>query len=127
MGIIIAEGQLYHMFHGAYMAAVALGFSDERAALDGLRALGAGWKVGRTTPRGLLWTGNSGELEILKGRFEVYNLTVLPCGRKECRGQCHNAEIDSVAHSVDFGPVFHLSIPCIPAEQMEFSNGNLSK
>jgi len=111
------EGKLRHCFFGTYSAVVALAFDSPEHARDALRTLGGAWKEGERSPSALVWSGDRAELDALKLQFTRWNLTISPCGRSHCRNQCKGESIDSVAHSIDHGPTFRLTIPTVPAEQ----------
>ena len=116
---VTASGQLMHHFHGDYWASIGLRFASYPHALDAQRALGEDhWElrcndVACGAPF-LVWKGNSEALEALKAQLEPY-LRPRPCYSFGCQGETH--EIDSLAHSVDYGPPFDLDIPTTPHEQ----------
>lgn len=114
MKLLHAEGQLRHRFWGEYSTLIGLTFDNEQEAAAAHRALGVDWKPvsvqGSLT--GLVWQGSSSALDAVKELLrERYNLTIAPCGFRHCTTQCKNASIDSVAHSIDYGPAFTLEIP----------------
>lgn len=102
-----AEGRLRHCFHGEYSAMVALLFQDERKATDALSVLGSAWKRSPQLPNALLGTLTKVQLDAFKWRFSP---KAHPCGRKSCKSGCRSVEIDSLAHSIDYGPTFDVTI-----------------
>lgn len=118
MQTVKADGVLRHCFWGTYNAQVILKFLDTVSASDAKRTLGDIWKVGDTSSNVLTWIGDSAQLDELKLQFKKFGVQVHKCGRKSCKTQCKEEDIDSTAHSVDYGPNFSISIPIIPTEQL---------
>jgi hypothetical protein len=117
MSKIKAEGCLRHGFFGDYVAVIALMFQDERAAKDALNVLAGNWKVSNKNTKGLIWSGSSEELKEVKSQLDKFKRTNRPCGYHHCDDKCKSAEIDSINHSIDFGPRFDIEIECEPEEQ----------
>ena len=105
-----ARGMLRHGFFGEYVGTVALVFDSGDEATAALPKLGPGWELGKSA-KGLVWCGSSAELTVVKTKLksEGFKLTV-DCGLDFCKDKCKNEEIDSVSHSVDYGPTFELEI-----------------
>lgn len=113
--IVNGRGCLRHRFWSEYSAMVGIQFSDAPSAADALRVLGPPW---HQADDHLLWTGSEEALTAMEARIAPY-LTVSPCGRTECRGKVHS--IASLAHSIDYGPMFTVEIPIVPIEQGAFT------
>lgn len=118
-----AVGKLRHAFHGEYFAALGLEFSTEQHAHLALKTLGPDWKLGQKQPKALIWVGGGDKLSELKERLKGFGITIRPCGMKRCRGQCKKAEIDSLAHSIDYGPWFEVQIPVEDPNQATLLGG----
>jgi hypothetical protein len=105
-----ARGMLRHGFFGEYVGTIGLVFDSADEATAALPKLGAGWTQGKSG-KGLVWSGSSTELAAVKAKLasDGFVLTV-NCGLDFCKGKCHDAGIDSLAHSVDYGPPFELEI-----------------
>jgi hypothetical protein len=84
-----------------YMAAIGIRFADVDSATDAARTLGASWKQSENRPNIIVAALSSSELAGFKTRYSE-RIAVVPCGRSECRGECH--EVDGVEHSIDHGP-----------------------
>jgi hypothetical protein len=121
---ITAKGALRHRFHGDYSAVVALSFESATDADAAHRVLGAPWKRSERSPLpliyGLVWVGDSAALAVLKVALTVagIELTIDPCGYGHCKDKCKGAEIDGLAHSIDYGPRFTLTIECSDPNQV---------
>jgi sugar phosphate isomerase/epimerase len=116
---ITARGMLRHYFHGNYSATVALMFDSPEEAAAALPRLGEGWEIIAGSPATCIWQGGTDALKAVKAKFasEGFKLTV-DCGLSSCKGKCRDASIDSLAHSVDFGPPFEVEIDgCIDMRQ----------
>ncbi len=114
---VTGKGTLVHRFWGTYSAGIGLEFSSPDHARDALATLGSPWKVADGNARVLVAFVESDALNGIKAQFKVWGLTITPCGRKHCKGQCRKADIDNVNHSVDRGANFEVSIPTTPIEQ----------
>ena len=102
-------GRLRHCFFGEYSAVISVHFGTREGAARALVALGAGWQHGAEIPEVLVWQGGYADLAALKARLQG-SVRVEPCGRRTCRHGCRDADIDSLAHSIDYGPPFTLSV-----------------
>ncbi len=120
MGTIKAKGGLRHRFHGEYSAVVGFVFEDWAAATQAQAIFCgvAGKWVPATKPNALVWIGDSTELDSLKAELAKHKLVIPPCGSRHCKSQCKDAEIDSVNHSIDYGPAFTLEIEVVASEQL---------
>ncbi len=96
-----AQGQARHRFWGKYSALIALSFDDEQQAAEAHAVLGDRWRVpgnASTVPnlrRCLLYAGSDPELKTTVATLESYG----------AKG------VLSLAHSVDFGEPFTVTIP----------------
>lgn len=98
-----ATGRLAHHFWGDYCATIALVFKAPEHAALALPLLGSGWRRGKN--RGaLVWHGTGAELRECKSILAAF-------------GADPDA-IDSVAHSVDFGDDFAVTIPVENPDQL---------
>ncbi len=116
-----AQGRLRHRFHGDYSAVVVLAFETKEAAHAAhIFLLGPQWSVAISDPRALVATMTTPELDSFKATW-AQHITIDPCIWRHCRGKCKAAPIDSIAHSVDFGPAFrfHAIKPAKPTKRIE--------
>lgn len=114
--MVKASGVLRHCFFGSYTAIIVLRFADKASANDALVTLGNQWKMEHNETH-LVWKGDTKELTTLKNKLRAFGLRIQPCGMHRCRTQCQDAEIDNINHSVDYGALFEIDIPTVPAEQ----------
>jgi len=116
---IKAHGRLRHFFRGSYSAGVVLVFESAIAADAAAIIMGEPWKRSAKA-HAIGWHGDSVALDALKVRLksEGFALAIDPCGWGHCRDKCADAEIDSLAHSVDVGPVFTLVMECADPRQV---------
>src|SRR5678810_820506 len=119
---VTGNGLLVHHFWGTYFAGIVIEFPSEAHARDALKTLGEPWKLGTKHTQCVVGSFESDALDNVKARFAKWGLTIRPCGFKHCKGQCKNAAIDNVNHSVDHGAAFEVRIPVVPAEQQELPN-----
>lgn len=121
MNKVKAEGQINHGFFGTYVATLILLFSDKESASDALKTLSKTseqWKVGKTHPECLVWSGGGDEFEALKEELDQkHHRTNFLCGRRDCKHQCKNVDIDGCNHSIDYGPKFTVEIDTVSEEQ----------
>ena len=101
------SGMLRHRFHGTYGADIVL-VVDAKLANAVCGRLGNGWTVG-VTGNAIVWRGGVDDLDALKERLQD-KITITPCGLTHCKHQCAHVDIDSTAHSIDFGPRFTLTL-----------------
>lgn len=94
--IATAKGQLRHRFWGTYSAAIGLQFVNASDAQQALPLLGAGWR-NSTNPVVLVWEGDTAALDACEGRLVGFGADA--------------KAIRSLAHSVDYGDPFTVSIP----------------
>ncbi len=106
--MVKARGRLMHQFHGTYTAVVGLVFDTPEDAHAAHTRLGDTWVPSHGNPKALVWQGGDESLEQVKQALA--HATIDPCGWKHCRGQCKRAPIDSIAHSVDYGPSFTVEL-----------------
>ena len=110
------SGRLYHKFHGSYFAVVALHFSSEDEAKQALTSINE--SVYQLSPNSqyVLLDGqhclrlvlSPEELEKFKAWCSGFKRTDAPCTLFDCKRKKNQQHaIDSVAHSVDAGPLFH--------------------
>ena len=110
-----ATGQLIHHFWGTYSCEIYLDFECPEHAVACKEQKLPTWKLLDST------LGKSLSNEQLTEFMRVLNtwhLEIIPCGRRDCKGQCRNAGIDSLNHSIDVGPIWTCDIPAIPLNQM---------
>jgi hypothetical protein len=104
------------MFHGTYTARIVLAFADAAAAAAGLAAIEANgcsaFGTAASEPRAIVGTLDSAALAAFKDAW-CHAITIAPCGWRHCKRQCKTAAIDSLAHSVDVGPVFTLDTAAV--------------
>ncbi len=114
-----ANGRLRHCFHGTYVAIVVLQFESPDHATSALGTLRSAWKVSDKNPSVLRWEGSSEELDAMKTSLARYDVQISPCGWDHCgKKQCADQPIDSLAHSIDYGPGFTVDVPpSVPIEQ----------
>ena len=108
------RGQLFHYLNGDYTVGIVLSCESPLIGEMMLPILGSSWKQD-LAKKALVWSGGSEALDVLKARLKSdskVKLTIDPCGWDHCRGQCADAEIDGLQHSVDVGPAFTLSVEC---------------
>lgn len=124
---IRATGRLFHHFHGVYSATVGLHFEtaeDATLARPRLPGGAGAWmpveRAGAADPAVLVWRGDTAGLDALKGALAPL-VEIEPCGHNHCRGQCRDASIDSLAHSVDCGPRFVLTVAAPHPGQVAFT------
>lgn len=123
MNTVKADGVLRHGFFGKYVATIVLVFADAESARDGLKTLGEGWEPGKMKEgKAIVWLGDSAALDAVKATFARFGLKTA-CGYEHCKHRCKDAGIDSVNHSVDFGPPFEVEIPVTPGEQTSLFGG----
>ncbi|HEX9156007.1 MAG TPA: hypothetical protein VF819_10610 [Nitrospira sp.] len=104
MNQVKARGLLRHRYWGTYSAVIVLAFDTPEAARDALKVLGAPWVAISAKTFVLSWTGETEALEQCKERLGTFGADV--------------SKIDSVAHSIDYGEPFEVTIPIVaPAEQ----------
>lgn len=115
--MVKAEGRLAHKFHGQYYSVIGLAFQDEASASEALVTLGDDWKHGASNRAILVIVADMDKSETIKEKLKGYDLKIQPCTWKHCRDQCAGAEIDSLRHSIDYGPDFTVNIPTTPKEQ----------
>ena len=117
--IATAKGQLAHHFWGTYSASIALAFDSAGEAEAANAVLGSAWKRGPHAVSLIAHVDKAG-LDAIKERFAGagFYLTVPPCGWRHCKGRCRQAPIDSLAHSVDYGPEFALTVYCEDPRQL---------
>lgn len=103
-----AQGLLRHIFHGTEICAVVrLVFEDEESA-ERIEPLLPGWtRQGKAIGAAL----TREQLNAFKERLPGWDIQIEECGYRHCKHKCRNAEIDSMAHSTDFGPTFTVEIP----------------
>lgn len=118
--MVHAQGMLRHCFFGEYSARIVLVFSSEAHAKDAQKTLGDAWRLAEKTSGVLVAQLSPAQLDAFK---TAYPAKIAPCGRKHCKRQCKDAAIDSLAHSVDYGPDFSVEIPTTPAEQSALFQG----
>ena len=121
---IEAKGRLYHHFHGDYWYTINLVFDSPADAIEGRAVLGDAWTRPDTHPMVLVFSGDSEGLQPFLITAAAC-ATIDPCGHSSCkprgyrRGQGHDAprdwpckarSIDALAHSVDHGPSFTLTL-----------------
>ena len=121
---IEAEGRLYHHFYGDYRCTINLFFDSPADAIEARVVLGDAWVRLDTCPMALVWRGSGDELEPFLVTASSC-VTINPCGHSSCkprgyrRGQgpdaprdwpCKARSIDALAHSVDHGPSFTLTL-----------------
>lgn len=105
-----ATGQLQHHFWGDYSCTIALEFASGDCAEAVLQLL-PGWKQSKDNPALIGAFLTNEQLTAFQAKIGNWNLQIQPCGRRDCRHQCQNAGIDSVNHSIDYGPVFTVDVP----------------
>jgi len=107
-----ATGGIKHHFWGEYYCTLALRFETADGVDRCLGKLGPKWTQVPEQPHLAGAFLNSAELEEFeeKARTE-FGLTIAPCGRRDCRHQCRDADLGSVNHSIDYGPTFQVEIP----------------
>jgi len=109
------SGILRHHFWGDYHATIGIKLRDAASAEEAARVLGAPW---RASGEVVVWFGNSEALEGAKETLAKHGLEVR-CGYSHCKTKCKREPIDSVAHSVDVGPPFEVTIMIeAPREQL---------
>lgn len=109
-----AQGILRHQFWGTYSATVGLVFDSEAEASATLRVLGEPWERSEKNAMVLIACVESEALNRLKQRLLGLGAVEVDCGGAfGCESHCRDAEIDSVAHSVDYGPgwSFEIEVP----------------
>lgn len=114
---IKAEGILRHMFHGTYSCAIALEFNNEKDCEAAFSVLNVGiigvnmetgnWNKSKTNSNVAIGSLNSEQLQHFKEKF---NPKAKPCNAFDCKGDNNIHEIDSLAHSIDFGPPFAIEL-----------------
>lgn len=113
------RGSVKFRFWGDFSAVIGLVFDDEASARDAQAMLGKGWElVVKDELAGVRAIVDSEGLEDLKLRLKSF-ITVPPCNSFGCKNAEH--EIDSLAHSCDWGPSFTITLPVVPTEQMSFA------
>lgn len=116
---VTAIGVLRHIFHGTDEAArIVLDCDTPERARNAAAALGPAWEQSTRAPHFVVGSLTRDELEAFKALRPV----VEPCTRRECckptsrkKGappRVTRHEIDSVAHSIDVGPAFTVTIDC---------------
>ena len=110
-----ASGQLIHHFWGTYSCEIYLDFScPEHATAVQQQKLTDWMLLGSTLGKSM---GNE-QLTEFVCVLNTWNLEITPCGRRDCEGQCRKAGIDSLNHSMDYGPKWTCDIPAIPLDQL---------
>jgi hypothetical protein len=109
----VARGILRHMFHGEYRVKIVLQFAHVSDAIAVQRILGGNWMRATDQTKPILtWSGTTGELNVIKSRLAEppFSVQIEPCGCTHCRRKGANQPIDSITHSMDYGPKFYLSV-----------------
>lgn len=95
METIKARGRLHHHFHGQYWATIGLWFDSVELATKAHKILGHTWGVSANL-KVLTYSGKDSGLET-----EIVRLEKLGADRKK---------ITSLAHSIDFGEEFYVTM-----------------
>ena len=119
MTLIKATGHYQHDFTGSNLSgAIGLSFATEEEARDAHSVLGVEWKISPRAPKILVIGCTHENMPEIKAKLKGIGLTISPCGWRHCHGQCKDAEIDNLAHSIDYGATFTVEIPRpVPLEQ----------
>lgn len=109
MGTVTAKGFTRFVFHGTpEVCRVVLDCGTTEAARDVARALGGPWRVGTVDARAVVASMTRTDVDAFASRHSP------ACPRCSC-GKTHGWQ--DLAHSVDYGPEFRVTIEVTPGEQ----------
>jgi hypothetical protein len=100
--MIKGTGQLRHRFHGTYSAVIVIELENDGDAAKVLALPSFNkFKIEKNVAETIFWVGNKSELDSIKLLLESVRV------KSEYRG---DEDIDSLNKSIDYGPIFKISI-----------------
>lgn len=109
---MFAMGKLFHHFHGTYWVSVVFVADKDENLTKLMEYLQKNVPTGtwELIDKRAVWSGTRDSLSVLKVELDKLHKENMPCGYKSCPTECSDAEIDSIKHSVDYGPVFKIQV-----------------
>jgi len=112
------KGQLQHHFWGSYVATICIIFGDAEVVKEVLPHL-PGFEVHPTDPGAAVFRGGGDAFETAKAAITRWRVPMdFPANYWG-----NDESIDSVAKSVDFGPLFCVEVEFVPNVQMALPFG----